>query len=119
MVEKPYDHQDYVNVVFQKKPETSPSQKNPNQKNFIDRKPGQNQLSQKLYGDEPPPPKTYTSALRNEMTGIRLQLKLTQKQLAQRIHVPESSIKNLENGSGTYDPQLIQKIRRLLPKGPG
>ena len=84
---------------------------------IVERRPGHNNLSRKLEGDEPPPPKMYDAKLRNEMISLRLKLKLNQKTLANRLHVTESVIKNLENGTGKYDPQLVNKIRRLAASG--
>jgi len=107
------DHQDWEPVTFVN------TKLDPQQKKHViaERRPGHNNLSKKLEGDEPPPPKMYDAKLRNEMTSLRLKLKLNQKTLANRLHVTESVIKNLENGTGKYDPQLVNKIRRLAASG--
>jgi len=41
-------------------------------------------------------------------------LKITRKELAQKLNIKESIITDLENGNYSYDKQLIRKIERIL-----
>jgi putative transcription factor len=44
----------------------------------------------------------------------RCDLKITQKELANKAQVPETVIKNLENGKEQHNPQLLTKLQRAL-----
>lgn len=44
----------------------------------------------------------------------RAEAKLTQDQLAKLVEVKPSAIKDLESGTGIYDPDLVSKIERKL-----
>jgi len=41
-------------------------------------------------------------------------LKITRKELAQKLNIKESIITDIENGNYSYDKQLIRKIERVL-----
>tara|TARA_B100001063_G_C16670526_1_gene506079 strand:- start:10 stop:360 length:351 start_codon:yes stop_codon:yes gene_type:complete len=44
----------------------------------------------------------------------RQELNLTQKQLAQKLSLPEAKIKEIESGKAKYDAQMIHKIKRIM-----
>ena len=44
----------------------------------------------------------------------RCELKLTQKDLANKTQVPEATIKNLEQGKEFHNPPLLTKLQRAL-----
>ena len=44
----------------------------------------------------------------------RCDLKITQKELANKAQVPETVIKSLENGKEQHNPQLLTKLQRTL-----
>ena len=44
----------------------------------------------------------------------RCELKLTQKELANKSQVPEATIKNLEQGNELHNPPLLTKLQRVL-----
>ena len=44
----------------------------------------------------------------------RCELKLTQKDLANKSQVPEATIKNLEQGKEFHNPPLLTKLQRAL-----
>jgi putative transcription factor len=44
----------------------------------------------------------------------RCDLKITQKELANKAQVPETVIKSLENGKEQHNPQLLTKLQRAL-----
>ena len=44
----------------------------------------------------------------------RCEMKLTQKDLANKAQVPETVIKSLENNKEQHNPQLLTKIQRVL-----
>ena len=48
------------------------------------------------------------------MQKARIAKKLTQKQLAQQLHVKPQVINQYESGRGVLDPALINKIRNVL-----
>ena len=44
----------------------------------------------------------------------RLKLNMTRKDLAYRINLPVKNINDIENGKAKYNPQHINKIKRIL-----
>lgn len=53
-------------------------------------------------------------SLRNQIQTSRMALKLTQKELAQKINVNPNIIQQYENGKAVPDNQILQKLRRVL-----
>ena len=63
--------------------------------------------------DEKPPPKiSLSNSLLIQQS--RLALKLTQKQLAQKLNVECSIIQKYENGTINPDPNMLCKLRNIL-----
>ena len=51
-----------------------------------------------------------------QVQSYRLQHKLTQKDLSQKINQPVKIIIEIENGKAKHNPQVISKLKRLLCK---
>jgi ribosome-binding protein aMBF1 (putative translation factor) len=51
-----------------------------------------------------------------QVQSYRLQHKLTQKDLSQKINQPVKIITEIENGTAKHNPQVISKLKRLLCK---
>ena len=59
--------------------------------------------------------KIYTKEFRTQMVLKRTSvLKMTQKQLANKLNLPEKCIKDIESGVAIYNPVHSNKIKRLL-----
>jgi ribosome-binding protein aMBF1 (putative translation factor) len=61
--------------------------------------------------------KNISSSLSRELTNIRIKMKLTQKDLANKINKPLSFYSDLENGKAIYSvetKQTINKIEKFL-----
>ena len=102
------DHQDFVPVEIGN-PKNTQSQ-NPPKKTIASRS-GSLSVSKALLEDGAVgKPKTYSATLRKNLVQLRSQRKLTQEDLARQLAVPVSKIKDMENGKGIYDGQLVQKI---------
>lgn len=52
----------------------------------------------------------------NRIAQARCEKKLTQKQLANALSLPESTIKNYENGKAIYNAVIVNKIEKILDK---
>ena len=50
----------------------------------------------------------------NQVQSYRLEHKLTQKDLANKINQPVKIITDIENGSAKHNPQIINKLKRLM-----
>ena len=50
----------------------------------------------------------------NQLQSYRLEHKLTQKDLANKINQPVKIITDIENGSAKHNPQIINKLKRLM-----
>jgi len=59
-------------------------------------------------------PKTWPRHCQQNVQKTRLNQKLSQEEFAKRLNVNLQVIKNLENGKGQYDGQLINKINRVF-----
>lgn len=105
-------HQDWETVVFRKKEQSTVVQK---------RVLGQGRVlgpthAQKLdsnsenYKDHKKVPKVLADAIRKR----RIELKLTQEQLAQKVNVRTVVINDIESQRGVYDSVTVEKIKRVL-----
>jgi len=50
----------------------------------------------------------------NQLRSYRLEHKLTQKDLANKINRPVKIITDIENGSAKHNPHIISKLKRLM-----
>lgn len=111
-------HQDWETVVFRKKEQSTVVQK---------RVLGQGSVlgqgivlgpthAQKLdsnsenYKDHKKVPKVLADAIRKR----RIELKMNQEQLAQRVNVRSGIVNDIESQRGVYDSVTIEKIKRVL-----
>jgi len=62
------------------------------------------------YKDHKRVPKLLADAIRQR----RVELKLTQEQLAQRVNVRSGIINDIESQRGVYESTVIEKIKRVL-----
>lgn len=111
-------HQDWETVVFRKKEQSTFVQKRVlGQGRVI----GQGRVlgpthAQKLdsnsenYKDHKKVPKVLADAIRKR----RIELKLTQEQLAQKVNVRTVIINDIESQRGVYDSVTVEKIKRVL-----
>ena len=60
--------------------------------------------------------KTYPDDFRKKLLKLRLDLKLNQKQFAQKLNLKESVIKGIEANTQGYDPILVQKLTNFMQK---
>jgi len=44
----------------------------------------------------------------------RLSMGFTQKQLATKLNMPVQTISDIENGKAKYNPQVVNKIKRII-----
>lgn len=58
--------------------------------------------------------KTFDSDFRKKVQQYRLSQKLSQKALAQKVRVPEGTIRDLENGKLAYNGALVSKLKRIM-----
>lgn len=84
------------------------------------RKPKQNISTQeqkikiKLDNDEVIGIEKIPNSISKKLQQERSILKITRKELAQKLNIKESIITDLENGNYSYDKQLIRRIERVL-----
>lgn len=58
--------------------------------------------------------KTFDADFRKKVQQYRLSQKLSQKALAQKVRVPEGTIRDLENGKLAYNGALVSKLKRIM-----
>lgn len=84
------------------------------------RKPKQNSWTQeqkvkiKLENDEVIGIEKIPNYISKKLQQERSILKITRKELAQKLNIKESIITDIENGNYSYDKQLLRKIERVL-----
>lgn len=57
---------------------------------------------------------TVSFSLKTQIQKARVANNLSQKELAQKINVTPKIIQSYENGTAIPDPQILQKLRRIL-----
>ena len=100
-------HQDWTTVVKNKQP-NKPNTKKVSQSQQRDIKLMKQVDNDELQHTKIPP------ELRTKIIQGRASQKLKQKDLAQRCNLPISVINDIESGKAIYNPQHINKIRRVL-----
>lgn len=60
--------------------------------------------------------KTYPIEFRKKLTKARQDMGITQKEFAKKCNIKESVIKEIENGTATYDPAIMAKLSDLSNK---
>ena len=106
-----HGHQDWEPVVIktkQSKEETKKSSIKLSESHIRD-----NKLLKQVENDELTHKKV-SPELRKQIQQGRAALKLKQKDLAQKTNLPVSVINDIETGKAIYNPQHINKIKRVL-----
>lgn len=67
-----------------------------------------------LDSDEPPAPKKIDNSTRIAIQRARIENKLSQKQLANKLNIQGKIISDYESGKAIPNKQIINKINRLL-----
>lgn len=107
--EQYFDHQDWKQIYVKKKTKKETKQTNKNQEynkvKKLENKADSDQLKHNMY----------TVDFRKQMVLKRTStLNMTQKQLANRLNMPEKTIKEIESGQAIYNATHYNKIKRLL-----
>jgi ribosome-binding protein aMBF1 (putative translation factor) len=104
-------HQDWTPVVFNKTTKPSTTTRTIQNRNTQDQK------SKEMYNYDPETiqkPKTWPQNIRSNVQKLRQLHKLTQEQLAKKLNIQPSVIKNIENGQGMYDGKIVHKINQTF-----
>jgi len=64
--------------------------------------------------NEVAPPSTVLPSVGKAMSSARLELKLTQKDVAQKINEKPSVVQDYESGKAIPNPQILGKLERIL-----
>lgn len=98
-------HQDWNPVVWNKTDE---------KKNNKTVYPAGNKKFQELDSDEPEAPKPVGLSVGKQIQQARMKLKMTQKQLAQKINEKANVIQDYESGKAIPNPSVKRKIATVL-----
>jgi putative transcription factor len=102
------EHQDWEPVVWRKESKHDTSTRNINHN-----KPGTKTFLA-LDSDDPTAPKRIGHTLRITIQSARQAKKMTQKELAIKINVPQGTITDYENGKVIPNSQILSKMSRIL-----
>ena len=106
------DHQDW-NTVTLKSKKTIKQENKQNTKKLSQAQQRDNKLLKKAENDELKHDKV-PQELRTKIIQKRASLKWKQKDLAQKCNFPVTVINEIESGKAIYNPQHINKIKRIL-----
>ncbi len=106
------DHQDW-NTVTLKTKKTIKQENKQNTKKLSQAQQRDNKLLKKAENDELKHDKV-PQDLRTQIIQKRASLKWKQKDLAQKCNFPVTVINEIESGKAIYNPQHINKIKRIL-----
>lgn len=98
-----YPHQDWKPVVLKKSQPTKHIQKRDG-----------NKERKKIESDDPEPLKTLGLSAAKQIQQARLSKKWSQKDLANKLNIKPNLIKDYETGKVVPNPQILNKINRLL-----
>jgi ribosome-binding protein aMBF1 (putative translation factor) len=101
-------HQDWNTIVFSNK---NKKKEENEKKTFVNSK--TMQLEKKVENDDMKH-KFVPLSMRQDIIKHRNALKLTQKELANRVNLPQSIINEIESGKAIYNHVHINKIKRTL-----
>ena len=96
--------QDWTPVVFKKKSESEP--KGPKGQTHFQKL----DENSENYKDHKKIDKVLADAIKQK----RIEMKITQEQLAQRVHVRSNVINDIEAQRGIYDSGVMERIKRVL-----
>uniref|UniRef100_A0A6C0CYS4 HTH cro/C1-type domain-containing protein n=1 Tax=viral metagenome TaxID=1070528 RepID=A0A6C0CYS4_9ZZZZ len=108
--EQLFDHQDWKQIIINKKPKQKKEKiNNKNQEYNKIKKIEEKADTDKLQH------KKYTTEFRQQIIHKRTnEMKITQKQLANILNLPEKCIKDIESGKAIYNNNHCTRIMRLL-----
>ena len=72
--------------------------------------------TRKLDNEEMPVIKTVGMEMGKRISQARCEKKITQKELANLLSLPQKTIQECENGKGVYNAQIINKLERYFGK---
>ena len=111
-LDRQLEHQDWKQVIINKKDSKAESVKVPSTKLSVKQQTDIKLLKQadndELKHKKVPP------EIRKQIQQKRGSLKWTQKELAQKVNLQVSIINDIETGKSNYNPQHITKIKRIL-----
>jgi len=106
------DHQDWKPVYVYLDKKSKDAEKN---KNISKKSPNKEQkMEEKIENCEKLKVKVTPVEIGRDIQKKRTELKLTQKDLAQKVNVTPKVILEIEAGKAKHNPQLIVKIKRFL-----
>ena len=106
------DHQDWTTVTLKTK-KTIKQENKQTTKKLSQAQQRDNKLLKKAENDELKHDKV-PQELRTKIIQTRASLKWKQKDLAQKCNYPVTVINEIESGKAIYNPQHINKIKRVL-----
>lgn len=123
----PVNFQDWETVTFKKRPDKKTELKQAERSGQIESvrriDNGNRQLNQNINAakierleanDEKITLKTIDSKAVDAIKRKRCELKLNQKELANKAQIPEAQLKNIEQGKELHNPQLLNKLQKAL-----
>jgi|SRR3990172_707860 len=97
------EHQDWTPIVLKK-----------DEKKIIQPHPPGHKQYKNLDSNDPDAPKPVGLSIGKQIQQARLNKKMTQDELAQKINVKPNIIRDYENGKAIPDKKVIQKISQIL-----
>ena len=107
------DHQDWDTIYIRGNNELK-KQKDKDKKNHTIKQPSKEKIFDKKIEEGKLKHKKTTGELGKKIEKQRLKLNMTRKDLAYKINLPVKIIDDIENGKSNYNPQHINKIKRIL-----
>jgi len=104
------DHQDWDTFYIQGNKELTNKKQNKKQI----KPPSKEKQLEKKIEDGNLKHKRISSGTGKQIEKKRLELNMTRKDLAYKINLPLRNIDDIENGKAKYNPQHINKIKRIL-----
>lgn len=111
-----YAHQDWKTVVMKPAKAATQIQVQPKEQNATTTLGGKPawKIEKQVDSDVGKPVNYVSAETARAIIGGRTAAKLTQKQLAQRLNIPEKDIKDIESGKAVENKGLVARIKRVL-----
>lgn len=103
------DHQDWKTITVSK----GNKKNTPSRPMLSESQQRENKILEKADNDELTHKKV-SNDIRKQIQLRRCELKWTQKELAQKVNLQVSLINDIESGKAVYNPQHINKLKRVL-----
>lgn len=107
-------HQDWNIVILKKKKDTPQPRPKDTAATLTPSLVPAWKIEKRVDSDEGPPVIYVGAELARQITKARIENKLTQKGLAQKVNLQEKDIKDIESGKAVLNNQHISKIKRVL-----